>query len=448
MNQPIYVVGHQNPDTDSIASAMGYAWLIKERDGENVIAARAGACNPQTLWVLNHLHLDMPVLLTDASPRFDTVTKRLDTATPDKPLRDAWAIASRTGGVAPIINPDGTPYGLVTGPSLFQFFNNLVGTHPQRQEIKVSEILEMPCYEAANKNVPHFQATTRIRDVINRILREEYDKFWVVDEEGRYKGICWQRDLLNPPRIKIILVDHNEAQQAVASINEAELIEVLDHHKLGNPSTHVPIRFTVDPVGSTGTLVSERIENAGLSAPPELAGALLAGLLADTLLLTSPTTTVRDSDAADRLARWAFVGGSILENESIQSFGKKVLMAGAGLGAREPYDIVNGDMKIYHSGEIRFAISQAEVSDLYEVTEYLEKLSKALGELRERNALDFTVLMVTDVVQGSSKLLIDNPLAQLDDLPYPPLNDGTRKAEGVVSRKKQLLPVILSLLET
>jgi manganese-dependent inorganic pyrophosphatase len=123
----------------------------------------------------------------------------------------------------------------------------------------------------------------------------------VVDEDGRYRGICRQRDALNPPRLNIILVDHNEPGQALGALNEANLIEILDHHRLGNPPTNTPIRFTVDTVGSTSTLVCEHIAEAGLSAPPPLAGLLLAGLLSDTLVLTSPTTTPRDHKAAERL---------------------------------------------------------------------------------------------------------------------------------------------------
>jgi manganese-dependent inorganic pyrophosphatase len=118
MENRTYVVGHVNPDTDSIASALGYAWLLQERDGTEAIAARAGAINPQTTWVLNRLEMKPPQLLTDASPRFESVTRRLDTASPDSPLQEAWAIANRTGGVAPVVNPDGTPYGLITGLTL------------------------------------------------------------------------------------------------------------------------------------------------------------------------------------------------------------------------------------------------------------------------------------------------------------------------------------------
>lgn len=447
MLSPVYVVGHVNPDTDSIASAMGYAWCLRERDGVDALAARAGAINPQTSWVLKYLNLDPPVLLTDASPRFESVVRRLDTILSDRPLREAWAIASRTGGIAPIVNPDGTPYGLITGRSLFDYLTRVIGPNFRNTELKIGELMDLPAQNAASINVPKFQSSTRIRDVINRLLREEGDEFWVLDEAGHYLGICRQRDLLNPPRIKVILVDHNEAQQAVASLDEAELLEILDHHRLGNPSTHTPIKFTVDIVGSTSTLVSERIEAAGLSAPPALSGVMIAGLLSDTLVLTSPTTTERDRIAAERLARWAFVGGSPLFNETIKSFGQKVVQAGAGLGVRSAKEIVTTDMKIYDGGGYHFAIAQAEVSDLYEIGEHQDALLRALMELKESKGLDFAMLMVTDVVRGSSRLLMVNQPPVLDDLPYVPSSDGTRLAEGVVSRKKQLLPVVLGLLE-
>jgi manganese-dependent inorganic pyrophosphatase len=170
------------------------------------------------------------------------------------------------------------------------------------------------------------------------------------------------------------------------------LIEILDHHRLGNMPTHTPIRFSVDVVGSTSTLVSERIEDAGLSAPPATAGLLLAGLLSDTLILTSPTTTDRDCRAAERLGRWAFIKNGPLAGETVQTYGRQVLDAGTGLSTRAPEEIVSTDLKTYEAGGYNFAVAQAEVTDL----------------------------------------------RQLDD---------TRLASGVVSRKKQLLPIILGLLE-
>ena len=446
MQDQIFIIGHVNPDTDAIASALGYAWLLRERDKAPAVAARAGAINPQTSWVLKRLELEPPILLTDASPRFESIMQRLDTIRPESQLGAAWALASRTGGIAPVVNEDGKPYGLINGLSLFKYFTETLGPRPG--DATVREMMSVSCREAADTTVPKYAANAKIRDSLNKILRDEYNDYWVVDESGHYLGIAHQREALSPPRLKIILVDHNEPRQAIAALDEADLLEILDHHRLGNSSTHQPIRFTVDVVGSTSTLVSELTAEAGLSMPPALAGALLAGLLSDTLILTSPTTTMRDKDAAQRLARWAFVGGSPLEGETIESYGKAVLAAGAGLSNRDPKDVVSTDIKSYEAGGFKFAVAQAEVTDLLQLTEHLKPIYSALDSLRDKRGLDFAMLLITDVVRGSSRVITtSNPPPVLDDLPYPPLADGTRDAPGVVSRKKQMLPVVLGLLE-
>ncbi len=446
-SEQIYVTGHINPDTDSIASAVGYAWLLNERDGEPTTPTRAGAINMQTSFVLRTLGIEPPLLMTDASPRFESVMRRLDVVTPEKSLNEAWTILSRTGGIAPVVNDDSTPYGMVTGSSMFDFLRKIIGPHPKFRDMTISEMLDIQCREAATRNIPKFQPQTRIKDVINRLLRQEFNEYWVVDENNRYLGITRQRDIVNPPRIKVILVDHNEPQQSIASLEEADLLEILDHHRLGNQSTHNPIKFTVDIVGSTSTLVSEQISEAGLSAPPDIAGLLLAGLLSDTLILTSPTTTLRDKAIADVLARWAFVPGSPLENETIQTWGEQIVRAGAGLLTQEPELIVRTDMKVYENGGYNFAIAQVETTDLYQIGDYVGPLRQALVGLIKEKGLDFAGLMVTDVVEGSSRLIFEDAPPALDELPYEPLPDGTELAVGVVSRKKQLLPIILSLLE-
>ena len=446
MQSKVYVIGHVNPDTDSIASAMGYAWLLRQRDGVDTIAGRAGPLNPQTAWVLKKLELEAPVLLTDASPRFESVMQRLDTIRPNAPLGAAWTLASKTGGIAPVVDEDGKPYGIINGYSLFKYFTEVLGPRPG--DTTVREMMSAKCQDAADVSVPKYQANAHIRDSLNRLLRDEHNDYWVVDENGLYLGIARQRDALNPPRLKIVLVDHNEPRQAIAALEEAELLEILDHHRLGNPHTHQPIRFTVDIVGSTSTLVCEQTAEAGLSMPPTLAGALLSGLLADTLVLTSPTTTLRDKDAAERLARWAFVGGSPLKGETIDSYGKAVLSAGAGLSNRKPEEVVSTDIKPFESNGFKFAVSQAEVTDIMQLGEHLSALTKALDDLKDKRGLDFALMLITDVVRGSSRLIITSKAPPiLEDLPYPPLPDGTRDAPGVVSRKKQLLPVVLGLLE-
>ncbi|MEJ5225198.1 MAG: DHH family phosphoesterase [Anaerolineales bacterium] len=448
MPDRVYVIGHVNPDTDSIASAMGYAWLLKQRDGVETVASRAGAINPQTAWVLKRLELEPPYLLADASPRFESVMRQLDTLHPGDPLSEAWSLATRTGGIAPVITEEGKPYGVIDGFSLFNFFQQVVGPRLDMSGQRIVDIMSTPCGDVADTSVPAFPANGHIRDALNRILRDSHNHFFVIDESGHYLGICHQRDVLNPPRLKIVLVDHNEPRQAIAALDEAELLEILDHHRLGNPHTHQPIRFTVDTVGSTSTLVAELTAKSGLSMPPALAGLLLAGLLADTLILTSPTTTDRDKQSAERLARWAFVGNGPLKGETIQSFGQQVLSAGAGLANRDPHEVVSTDIKPYEAGGFKFAVAQAEVTDLLTIAEHLPGLQSALNDLRDKRGLDFTMLLITDIVRGSSRLILsDHPPLILNELPYPPLSDGTRDAPGVVSRKKQLLPTVLGILE-
>ena len=174
---------------------------------------------------------------------------------------------------------------------------------------------------------------------------------------------------------------------------------------------------------------------------------MLAGLLADTLLLNSPTTTERDKQVAERLARWAFIPGAPLEGETIESYGEQVIQAGSGITSREPDQVVSTDIKVYQAGGLDFAIAQAEVTDLLLLKERLPSLKQALCDFRDKRGLDFAMLMVTDVVDSSSRLLLTDELPILGDLPYPKQPDGTLLAEDVVSRKKQLLPVILGLLE-
>ena len=222
----IFVIGHVNPDTDSIASAMGYAWFLSATNGDDYIPARAGPINNQTAWVLERLDLTAPELLADASPRFASVAQRLDTVTAEQSLREAWILATRTGYAAPVIDKEGYPVSLITGMSLFSYLGQIVEPHLSKDDIPLGDLFERPCIEAGDRDVPKFLANSRLRDALPKILREERNEFWVIDENARYVGICRQRNLLNPPRLRLILVDHNEIGQALGSLDEADLIEV------------------------------------------------------------------------------------------------------------------------------------------------------------------------------------------------------------------------------
>lgn len=445
---PVHVIGHQNPDTDAIAAAHGYAWLIRERDGLNAVAARAGAINPQTAWVLKTVGLEPPALLADASPRFERIARTLPPILPDRPLREAWAVAAASHGGAPIVESNGQPLGLVTGASVFQFLSRQMEQRVDLELVSAARLLAVPARDALDPDVPRFARTMRVRDGRARVLRDERDDFIIVNDDGSYFGICRSPDVLNPPRLQIVLVDHNEAGQALGALDEADVIEVLDHHRLGNPATKRPIPFTVDPVGSTSTLVAERIATAGLTPPAGLAGLLLAGLLSDTLILRSPTTTERDRRAAEKLAGWALAGNTALPFESYQAYGEAVLAAGADLSVRNVDSIVGGDLKLYEAPQFKFGVAQVEVANLMELNPRLAEITAGLEALCQGRGLGLAVLMVTDVVRGASRLVLAGPnMERLNDLPYTRLPDGTLDAPEVVSRKKQLLPAILGLLE-
>ncbi len=448
---PLYVIGHRNPDTDSVVSAIGYAWLLRERDKVAAVPARAGRLIPQTSFALSTFGLEPPVVLTDASPRFSTVARAVTPLAADRPLEEAWAVVAHNGRCAPVVDAEGKPLGLVTAASVFDFLTRSMpgrtGVSPETgADPPFSRVMATPCGEAAASGVPAFETTTRIRDVLLRVLRSERDSFWVIDRAGRYAGVCWKSDLLRPPRLRLVLVDHNELSQAIAGVEEAELLEVLDHHRVANPPTPMPIAFHVDPVGSSSTLVAERTMRSGLAVPAPIAGALLSGLLSDTLLLRSPTTTARDRVAAIQLASWAFPERSD-PHQAMTDFGWKLLNAGAELEARSSESIVSGDYKEYEAAGVRFGVAQVEVRDMHEIAARLEGLRAALRTLEKDRKLDFAALMVTDIVGTRSVLLASGGSHHLDDLPYARLDDGTFDLPGIVSRKKQLVPVILNVLQ-
>ena len=291
---PVYIAGHVNPDIDSIASAIGYAWLLQARDQKNAIAVRTGSLTSQASWILQAVGIEPPMLLTDASPRFNRIVRPLPPILPDRPLHEALAIITSHSIGVPIVGADNLPLGLVTGGSVFKLLSNQITHLVDFENVSVATLLSIKCNQAMDPDVPRFPVSMRISDSRRRVLREERNDFIVTKDDGTYFGVCRSPDILNPPRIQIVLVDHNEAAQSIRSLDEADLIEVIDHHRIGAQPTKMPVPFNIDCVGSTSTLIGERIVASGIVPPPEICALLLAGVISDTLILSSPTTTDRD----------------------------------------------------------------------------------------------------------------------------------------------------------
>ena len=225
----------------------------------------------------------------------------------------------------------------------------------------------------------------------------------------------------------------------MAGAEEAEIVAVLDHHRLGNSPTALPIPFVVEPVGSTSTLVGEHCQSRQLEPPAGLAGMLLSGILSDTLVFRSPTATDRDRAIGAWLAKLADV--------DIAAYGDELLRASPGLTARAAEEIIDGDRKSYQIGGYSVSIGQVETTGLQELPHRREELLATLEERRQREALALLALMVTDVVTGNSHLLCRGEHWIMTALPFIRVAEGEFDLEDMVSRKKQLVPMLHAVLE-
>jgi manganese-dependent inorganic pyrophosphatase len=424
-----YVIGHQRPDTDAIASALGYAWYLQQIGEPNIVAARAGQPNEQAAFALNRFEQSPPRLVTGVAPTFRHVANPQPTVSPDDALPAAMFRVAEGDRVIPVVDAEGKPVGVVTSLALARAY-----TAP----VNVTVMLAQPCKSIAETSATFFEHD-RISDHRSMLLRSETDDFVVVSDTGKYIGIATRRIILNPPRARLILVDHNEIGQAVSDAEEAEIVGVLDHHRLGNSPTALPIPFVVDPVGSTSTLVAEHCQAHQLEPPRGLAGMLLSGLLSDTLVFRSPTTTDRDEKAALWLAQLAKV--------EIVPYGEELLHAAPGLAARAADDILDTDRKAYQMGGNAVSIAQVEVTGFQELPGRRDELLEAMEARRTREGLALFALMITDVVTGRSHLLCQGENWILAALPFRRLADKEYDLDDIVSRKKQLVPTLLAVLE-
>ena len=256
---------------------------------------------------------------------------------------------------------------------------------------------------------------------------------------GEWTGFVTRRCFLDKPRQRIILVDHNEAEQSVQGIEDAAIIEILDHHRLAPPRMREPIYIVSEPLGSTCSIVYEQFRKWGADIDALTARVMLSGLVADTVMLKSPTTTSYDRHVARRLTE---IGGV----EDFDAFCRAVFSSGSGLSSQDPESVIRSDMKSYHECGVRFAIGQVEVTTLEEAREMTDPFLEALEHVREAEALDWCMLLITDVVKGNSVLLM-TPFHKEAALLYDRIGDGIYSLPGVLSRKKQLLPEILRVLE-
>jgi manganese-dependent inorganic pyrophosphatase len=259
----------------------------------------------------------------------------------------------------------------------------------------------------------------------------------VVDAEGKLAGYISRTDLLNARPKRVVLVDHNEQSQAVDGLDEAELLGIIDHHRIADVHTNKPIMFRADPVGCTGTIIVGLYHEAGLTIPREVAGLLLAGLLYDTLILRSPTSTIRDERVAAELAE--------ITGEDIEQYGQELFAAAAAdLSARSAESLLTADFKEFAVGDKKFAIGTVETASPATIEKRIPELLSTMQRLAQERGYSSFLFMIVDIINMRCRLLVwGGERAVADVLGVPLEADGhTLIVDDLVSRKKQLVPLL------
>ena len=541
--EKIFVIGHKNPDTDSICSAIAYC-DIKNRTTQDskYIAKRAGQINEETEYVLNRFGVQPPGYLSNIGTQVKDMDIRLSPeANKSMSLKNAWDLMQENSIVSlPIREKDGTLEGLITigdiaktymdttdsyllsrartqyqriaetiggkvvegnGHGYFVQGKIMVATanpdkmkeyveendmiimgnreedHLQAIEQNVSCIIvglgievtekvlklahekdiiiisspydtftisrlinqSIPVkYIMKTENLVTFNTEDFTDDIQDVMIKHRHRAFPVIDKKGKCIGTISRRNFLDMHRKKVVLVDHNEKDQAVDNIDKAEIMEIIDHHKLGTLQTMQPISFRNQPVGCTGTIMYQMYGEQKLEIPPKIAGLLCAAIISDTLMFRSPTCTLQDKMAAGALA--------LIADISSEEFAREMFKAGSNLKDKSPEEIFYQDYKKFIAeGDVCFGVGQISSMDADELKEIKERLLPFMVSECGRHGVSRVYFMLTNIIEQSTELLFYGEGSEemaVNAFKMQPEN-GTIYLKGVVSRKKQLIPPLM-----
>ena len=422
-----WVCGHRNPDVDSVMSAYALADLRRRTGTQDVEAICAGRLPARAKWVFDRFGAKPIRVRRDVYVR---VRDLMDTSVPtidaSLPLVEALKALEACGQSSlPVRDADGRFVGMLRPAKLLSLF------------IAKSD-LTMPVGTVELHRTQPLVETERVHDIRRAAIRNSHNHFPVVDEGGRLLGTVLKRAFAEDPPYRMILVDHNETEQSIPGADELPIVEVVDHHRIAFAPTKDPIRYTADVVGSTCTLVAKMFRGAGERPTREVAGALVAGIVSDTLLFQSPTTTETDRQMCAWLEK--------LCGETAASVMEGLLSVASPLTSMSAEQAIASDAKTYSEGGRKFVLAQIEESNLTLFHRKADELTAAMAQTVKASGLDFMALMVTDPARGLSELLFCGSEAVRRALPYRRSERGTFLMPGVVSRKKQLLPEILAAL--
>jgi manganese-dependent inorganic pyrophosphatase len=444
-HKPLIVIGHKNPDTDSICSAVAYARFKTEVAGEEAQARRAGNVNPQTQFVLSRFETESPHLATDVRARLEDVmipSEQLVRLTESDTVEKACDLLTANNfSFLPVVQ--GKRYvGMITALKLVGVLRHVAAGCRDGVELEKSErdLLAGTIGALLEREHRRFRPDDHLRDVVREIRAYNEGGFVIEDQNGDLCGVVTRKDFIGENRLKVVLVDHNEVAQAVDGIEEAEVVEILDHHRLAARTTALPITFINRVVGSTCTIIADMYRTSGVTPPARDAGLLLSGMLSDTVVLRSPTTTRLDRDLAGWLAG--------LSKVDIEAYGHQMFAAGSSLEGMDARKIIRRDQKVYTEGRRKFSLSQFETVGFSEILEMKDVLAEELERIIDAEKCSFACLMITDVTRETSLLLCRGEARVINAIAYPKREDQLFLMKDVLSRKKQVLPYFVDLLQT
>ena len=539
----VVVIGHRNPDTDSICSAIAYAELKNKTSDLVCEARRAGKMNQETEFVLKKFGVTPPRMCTDVNPKIRDVDYREMPGIPGSTsLRRAWKIMrDQQIDTLSITSADNELEGIITGKDLAtanmdvfdtavlaksrtsykNILETLNGTRvvgnadavcttghikngtatPEMLESSVEKgdivilsnryesqlcaiekeaslliicngakvgrtiqriadetgvaIMTTPVdtyaagklisqcapisYYMTRDDILKFTLVTPVADVLRVMAKVRHRYFPILDEEGKYCGMVSRRNVIALRKRRIILVDHNEATQAVEGFDQAEILEIIDHHRIGSLETSGPVYFRNQPVGCTATIITQMYDENGVDIPPQIAGLLLAAILSDTLAFRSPTCTPVDENAAKRLAKIAGV--------DIEEFSTEMFEAGEKLDGKTPEEVFLQDFKVFMCGDIRFGVAQGSYMTRKNLQAAQALLQPYLEEARNKQNVEDLYMLLTDVPKEESVVICTGRYAAevlSNGFESRPAADGSWTLPGVVSRKKQFIPAMMS----
>ncbi len=285
------------------------------------------------------------------------------------------------------------------------------------------------------RNFSSLSPDTHLSDLRRKLAGSAAAAFMVLTDDGRLVGILTKTDMLRPVKRRLILVDHNEITQAVVGADQVDIVEIIDHHRLGALNTSQPILFLNEPVGSTCTIVADQFRRHGIEPSPSIAGIMMSGIISDTLHLNSPTSTERDAEILQWLSEIAGVESSTLASE--------IFASGSVILSNSPSEVINSDRKVYEEDGVSFAVSQIEELGFTNFWKHSGELAEALDDLRRKERLVFACLLVTDINTQNSLLVAKGDSEIMSRISYPTVEgDDIFDMPGIVSRKKQLIPFL------